>query len=141
MDKQRQQHQENANGSGFFLGVIVGVLLTLLFTTKRGREILHDLTEKGFQKFSDLEKISKEMNEKGFEEEVEEEESADYQKSQQTEDVKLLAKEEAEAKEEKPASKPKETPKKEEPVKEEKKSPEKSIVGRRWFRGSIKKKS
>ena len=139
MDNKKQQHQENGHGSGFLLGVIVGVLLTLLFTTKRGREILHDVTEKGMKKVSELEKIKEDINVKEFYEKAEEDESDDYQKSEQTEDIKILAREEKQ--EEKPATKPKETPKKEEAVKVEKKSPEKSITGRRWFRGSIKKKS
>ena len=50
------RHQKN-HGNGFILGVIVGVILTLLFTTKKGREIVKELTEKGLDKLSDLQGV------------------------------------------------------------------------------------
>jgi gas vesicle protein len=52
-----QKHQQHNNfGSGFMLGVILGVAGTLLFTTKRGRAIFKEATDKGLDKFTDLEK-------------------------------------------------------------------------------------
>lgn len=42
-------------GNGFILGLLVGIVATLLLTTKKGREILHELTEKGLDRFSDIE--------------------------------------------------------------------------------------
>jgi len=68
-------HQQHTGGSGFLLGVIVGVLLTLLFTTKRGRAILKEVMEKGIQKFADLEELMREMEEK----ETSTEEDEDYE--------------------------------------------------------------
>ena len=43
--------------NGFLLGLVAGVLLTLLFTTKKGRRILHMLTEEGMSKFGEVEEI------------------------------------------------------------------------------------
>jgi len=58
---ERNNHnQNNGTGSGFLLGVIVGVILTLLFTTKKGREILKEILEKGVEKFSNLEDLMRE---------------------------------------------------------------------------------
>lgn len=56
MDKNNHNHT-NSQGNGFLLGVIVGVIITLLFTTKRGREIVKDLTAKGLDKFGELQKV------------------------------------------------------------------------------------
>lgn len=52
-----EHRNNNGNGSGFLLGVLVGVIITLLFTTKKGREIVKDLTEKGLDKFSTLQDV------------------------------------------------------------------------------------
>lgn len=52
-----KNNQYNGLGNGFLLGVIVGAILTLLFTTKKGREILKELLEKGVEKFSNLEDL------------------------------------------------------------------------------------
>ncbi len=54
--EEKRQHHHNGLGSGFALGVVVGVIITLLFTTKKGREVVKELTDKGLEKFSDLEK-------------------------------------------------------------------------------------
>lgn len=69
MDNKRN-HDQNG-GNSFLLGLMLGGLATLLFTTKRGREILKELTDKGVEKISELEKRLKEV------EEVQEEEN-DY---------------------------------------------------------------
>jgi gas vesicle protein len=53
-----QNKNNNINsgiGGGFLLGFILGVLATLLLTTKKGREILRDLLDKGIQKITDIE--------------------------------------------------------------------------------------
>lgn len=49
-----RNHHHETPGNGFLMGVIVGAATTLLFTTKKGREIVKDITEKGFERFSDL---------------------------------------------------------------------------------------
>ena len=53
--KERNSYAQNGGNSSFWLGFILGVLLTLLLTTKRGREVLRDLLDRGIQKISDLE--------------------------------------------------------------------------------------
>ncbi len=58
MKKESMENKNNTNngiGSGFLLGILIGVILTLLITTKKGREILKDLMDRGIQKISDLE--------------------------------------------------------------------------------------
>ena len=50
----RHNHESN---NGFILGVIVGVILTLLMVTKKGRKILRMLTDESIEKISDLEKL------------------------------------------------------------------------------------
>lgn len=72
MENKNNQHV--SGGNAFILGVIVGVVITLLFTTKKGKEILRVLTEKGLSKFSDMEEI--------FDDE---EESDEYVRSSQSE--------------------------------------------------------
>lgn len=52
-------NKQHASG-GFLFGVIVGVVLALLFTTKKGREILRTLTDEGLNKFADLEDLLQE---------------------------------------------------------------------------------
>lgn len=60
MENKNNNHE---SGNGFLFGVILGSIATLLFTTKKGREIVKDLTEKGIEKFSDLEDRLKETQE------------------------------------------------------------------------------
>ncbi|MEK7571055.1 MAG: YtxH domain-containing protein [Patescibacteria group bacterium] len=57
------KQSSNNLGSGFFLGLIVGVIVTLLFTTKKGRKILHNLTEKSMDKVSTIENRFHEVKE------------------------------------------------------------------------------
>ena len=79
-DKCSHSHK-NSHGNGFLLGVIVGVIVALLFTTKKGREIVKILTEKGLDKFSDLQKVMNEATsdvEEELVELVEEESEGDY---------------------------------------------------------------
>jgi len=148
--QERNQHQNN--GNGFLFGVIVGVLVTLLFTTKRGREILKEVTDKGIKKWSELEKLSKEMQEETFGEDEMDDESSDYVAPEKKE-VRYIAAEPvahekkvvAEAPVEKKAPKAEvveeksEVKAKEAVAPEEKKSSEKTITGRRWFRGLRKR--
>lgn len=53
--KNKNNNTNNATNSGFLLGFIFGVLATLLLTTKKGREILKELIDKGIKKITDLE--------------------------------------------------------------------------------------
>ena len=52
------ENKNNSAGTGsiFLLGLLIGVLITLLLTTKKGREILKEFMDKIIQKVSDLEK-------------------------------------------------------------------------------------
>jgi hypothetical protein len=144
-DKNNHQH----SGNGFLLGVIVGVLIALLFTTKRGREIFKDVTEKGLEKFQDLEKLIQEHEEKGLEED-DVIDGEDYVPSEASTPpppppVQHVAKAEPEPKKETapPVREKVDVKVKVEP-KVEKAAPklkeEKTTRGRRWFRG-LKKKS
>lgn len=47
----------HTSGGGFLLGVLIGVLIALLFTTKKGRRILKSLTEEGMDKISNIEEL------------------------------------------------------------------------------------
>lgn len=49
--ERREEHSNNW-ASGFLIGVVVGIGLALLFTTKKGRKILKVLTDEGFSRFS-----------------------------------------------------------------------------------------
>lgn len=60
-----QQIKSGSSLNGFVLGLVVGVLITLLFTTKKGRQILQTLTEEGMNKFNEVEDIIKAMEEDG----------------------------------------------------------------------------
>ncbi len=51
------EHKHNNSSGGFLFGILVGVAITLLFTTKKGRKILKTLTDEGFDKISGLEDL------------------------------------------------------------------------------------
>jgi gas vesicle protein len=53
MEQDRQHHGGNFS-TGFLFGIIVGVVFTLLFSTKKGRAILRELTEEGKDKVADI---------------------------------------------------------------------------------------
>lgn len=55
MDK--QHHGSGNNNGGFLLGILVGVALTLLLVTKKGRKILRMLTDEGIDKLSEWETV------------------------------------------------------------------------------------
>lgn len=68
MDKNKYNYPpQHTSGNGFLLGLIVGVILTLLFTTSKGRKILRELSENGFDAINDRLKDFE-----GFDENVEE---------------------------------------------------------------------
>jgi gas vesicle protein len=58
MEKEHN-HNDHQGGSfhPFLLGVIVGVALALLFTTKKGRKILKALTDQGMDKIEKWEEV------------------------------------------------------------------------------------
>lgn len=69
---ENKQANTHGTGNGFLLGVIVGILATLLFTTKKGRRVLQTLTDHGMEKFSEIEtKLQSAKQE--FADEIEEE--------------------------------------------------------------------
>ncbi|MGI8419572.1 MAG: hypothetical protein ACR2LN_02910 [Candidatus Levyibacteriota bacterium] len=107
--EQRNQ-QQGGQGNGFLLGVIVGVLITLLFTTKRGRAILKDVMEHGFEKFSNLEKLMQEIQEKELIEEEDHETGSDYVQSQPVPEAIVSEPAKEETKVKKPAPVPPSTP-------------------------------
>ena len=165
----QRETKQHGGGNGFIFGVIVGVLVALLFTTKKGREILRDVSEKIITKLSNMEENAKQADDiSELFDEIDTEEE-DYVKSEpqaaavvQKEEPKVVIKEEkktvvTEVKKEapKPVAKPVPAAKVEELEDEpddsvadriealgeaEEKAPEKVITGRRWFRG-LKKKS
>lgn len=68
--KNKNNNTNNGVNSGFLLGFIFGVLATLLLTTKKGREILKELIDKGMQKITDLEESHEKTKQKqNYEEE------------------------------------------------------------------------
>ncbi len=58
---------DQTRGGGFFLGFLLGIVLTLLLTTKKGRELLRNIIDEGLNKFSDLEEVITNEQEKLFE--------------------------------------------------------------------------
>src|SRR5438034_1393861 len=85
MENKNQHH--NSFGNGFVLGLLLGVVITLIITTKKGRELFKEFTEKGLDKFSDLEK---KLQETGAELEENDEED-DYIPAEEAPEVKQLA--------------------------------------------------
>jgi len=55
MDQRDKQH--GGLSTGFFLGIVLGVVITLLLTTKRGKRILKLITEEGMNKLSNFEDL------------------------------------------------------------------------------------
>jgi len=53
---EQKQHNYSGFGNGFVIGLLVGIIATLFVTTKKGREIFRELTERGLDKFEDIEK-------------------------------------------------------------------------------------
>lgn len=54
---EQKEKQGGGLSSGFLLGVVVGVIITLLLTTKRGKRILKLITEEGMSKLSNWEDL------------------------------------------------------------------------------------
>lgn len=59
----RNHDASNGWSSGFLFGLLVGVALTLLFTTKKGRRILKALTDEGMHKLSQWEDLVEKLPE------------------------------------------------------------------------------
>jgi hypothetical protein len=155
MEHNNHNQQQNA-GNGFLLGVIVGVLLTLLFTTKRGRAIFKEVLERGVEKFANLEELMRETEYEATEEDLLEEEGDDFIPAKPVE-IPKPAKKEPEKKS--IAEAPERQQVKESIIKENKESTihekkeekntavssgqseekPKSPRGKRWFRGLRKK--
>lgn len=64
-----QRHNNNSTNNGFLLGLLLGIAITLLFTTKRGRRIIHMLTEEGAKKIDNWRDILEATEEDLFEDE------------------------------------------------------------------------
>lgn len=137
----------------FVMGILVGVALTLLLTTKKGRKLLKLLTEEGADRISKWEDMLQKAQEEAIEEDLEEEEiveSEEYvepaerqveetQPEEETAPQKTFEKIEPviapEEKETAPVRK-----EKEEKVEQEKEAKEeKPKSPRRFFRGARKK--
>ena len=115
------------SGNGFLFGVILGAVVTLLFTTKKGREIVKNLTEKGADRLSELQDNIDKAVEKGEAEESDYLEPEDRPKQQiEPEKPKLLAKEPSSS------SKIKTEKARQEKVNSPTKSPERAV--KRFFR-------
>jgi hypothetical protein len=56
-----EKQNENSQKGGLFLGILVGVAATLFVTTKKGRKMLHALSEEGLGKFGEWEKVLKDV--------------------------------------------------------------------------------
>lgn len=55
MENNQKQHNSHF-GTAFFLGLIIGAGIALLFATKKGRKILKALTEEGLDNMPDIKK-------------------------------------------------------------------------------------
>lgn len=58
MDKNHTCSHANGGGNHFLLGLIIGAILVLLFTTQRGRRLLKELSENGLDAIADLKDLS-----------------------------------------------------------------------------------
>lgn len=58
MAQKCEHNGHTSHGNGFLLGVFVGALLVFLFVTKKGRRILKELSENGWEAFENLEKMA-----------------------------------------------------------------------------------
>ncbi len=153
---EQPNNKQQSNGNGFILGLVVGVMIALLFTTKKGRAILRDVTEKGIDKLSKLENLKQQVEDSELFDEFEEDEyvkaePASKLNPQPAPETQPIVKE-PEPKEsapEKPIAKPisvkavepkiEEIPEEVVPEEPQEKAPSKVIQGRRWFRGLRKK--
>ena len=60
MDQQNDRKEHHGNFfNAFVLGVVVGIAVALLLTTKKGRRILRTLTDEGMKKMGGFENIVK----------------------------------------------------------------------------------
>lgn len=69
------EHKQHHGNGGFLLGILIGVAITLLFTTKRGRRVLKTLTDEGMDKIGSLEEL---FEKKMREEEIDDMGLSDY---------------------------------------------------------------
>jgi gas vesicle protein len=118
-----RENKHNNAGNGFLFGVVVGGITTLLFTTKKGREIVKEVTERGLDKFSE---IQRDLNQAVEFEEIDGDDYIDREERSEVtdKDPKLLASD----------SKKTDSPAGEESIK---KSSSKSPI-RRFFKSSKK---
>lgn len=56
------QKTNSGFGSGLLVGMIIGAVIVLLFTTRKGRKILRAMREDGFDKIAHWEKILDELD-------------------------------------------------------------------------------
>lgn len=138
MDQQQKLPQSN-DSNGFFLGVIVGAFVTALFTTHKGKEILREITDKSIESWDDVEKALEDMES----DDVDDSPTTEYVTPEEKREIKYLAQdaEPTVVVEESPKTQPEAA---KSPVTVEKKQPapaseEKTIKGRRWFRGLKKR--
>src|SRR5438132_1609668 len=59
----KNHNNNNGIGNGFLLGFTLGVVVTLLLYTKKGRQILQILTDKGIERFSKLDSAIQDIEE------------------------------------------------------------------------------
>lgn len=58
------KEQKQGGGNGFILGVLLGAAIVLLFTTKKGRAILRDVSDKVINKLSHLDDLANKADDK-----------------------------------------------------------------------------
>ena len=57
MEHEKKNDEHIGSSNGFILGLILGVAITLLFTTKKGRKLLKLLMDEGADKVARLEEV------------------------------------------------------------------------------------